>query len=206
MQEFLLVLIVVIDAFFVSFSYGSQGIRIPWSSALLISGVSTVFLVLSSLGAAWVGGQLSREVAVWLSFGILFLLGCLELFQNGLKAALRKRTDAVRQLSFRWSGIAFAVTVYLDETKADADCSKNLSPKEALLLGVILSLDALGAGFGCGLSDHDLPLLCGLSLLMHLAVILLGQRFGKKTAGKLPKPLLNLNGVLLILLAFFQLF
>ena len=199
MQEFLLVLIVVIDAFFVSFSYGSQGIRIPWSSALLISGVSTVFLVLSSLG------QLSREVAVWLSFGILFLLGCLELFQNGLKAALRKRADAVRQLSFRWSGIAFAVTVYLDETKADADCSKNLSPKEALLLGVILSLDALGAGFGCGLSDHDLPLLCGLSLLMHLAVILLGQRFGKKTAGKLPKPLLNLNGVLLILLAFFQL-
>ena len=70
---------------------------------------------------------------------------------------------------------------------------------------MILALDALGAGFGCGLSDHDLPLLCGLSLLMHLAVILLGQRFGKKTAGKLPKPLLNLNGVLLILLAFFQL-
>ena len=73
-------------------------------------------------------------------------------------------------------------------------------------MGAVLSLDSFGIGLGSGLSPHRLSLLCGLSLILHPAAVLLGRRIGQKTAGKLPEGFSSLGGVLLIILAFLRLF
>ena len=206
LNELLLVLALVTDAFIACFAYGAQGIRIPWPSALLVGGVGTGVLLLSMTVSAQLGRFLPQKLCTAISFGVIFSLGFLSVFQNAVKSALAKRTDAAKRLRFRWAGISFAVTVYLDETKADADHSKVLSPREALLLGAVLSLDSFGIGLGSGLSPHRLSLLCGLSLILHPAAVLLGRRIGQKTAGKLPEGVSSLGGVLLIILAFLRLF
>lgn len=71
-------------------------------------------------------------------------------------------------MSFRWSGISFMLSVCLDETKADADCSKVLSAKEALALGAALSIDSLATGFGSGLIGQNYLLILVLALCMHM--------------------------------------
>ena len=182
LNELLLVLALVTDAFIACFAYGAQGIRIPWPSALLVGGVGTGVLLLSMTVSAQLGRFLPQKLCTAISFGVIFSLGFLSVFQNAVKSALAKRTDAAKRLRFRWAGISFAVTVYLDETKAD------------------------GIGLGSGLSPHRLSLLCGLSLILHPAAVLLGRRIGQKTAGKLPEGFSSLGGVLLIILAFLRLF
>ncbi len=204
-DEILLVLALVIDAFIACFAYGTEGIRIPWPSALLIGGVGTGILMLSMTISAQFQHFLPPSLCSALSFAIIFGLGFLSVFQNAVKSALAKRTDAAKKLKFRWAGISFAVTVYLDETRADADHSKVLSLREALLLGAVLSLDSFGIGFGSGFSSHHLLFLCALSLLLHPVAVMLGRRMGEKTAGKLPDGFSSLGGVLLIILAFIRL-
>ncbi len=204
-DEILLVLALVIDAFIACFAYGTKGIRIPWPSALLIGGVGTGILILSMTISTQFQRFLPPGLCSALSFAIIFGLGFLSVFQNAVKSALAKRTDTAKNLKFRWAGISFAVTVYLDETQADADHSKVLSLREALLLGTVLSLDSFGIGFGSGFSSHHLLFLYVLSLFLHPAAVMLGRLLGEKTAGKLPDGFSSLGGVLLIILAFIRL-
>ena len=198
-------LALVIDAFIACFAYGTKGIQIPWPSALLIGGVGTGILILSMTISTQFQRFLPPNLCSALSFAIIFGLGFLSVFQNAVKSALAKRTDTAKNLNFRWAGISFAVTVYLDETQADADHSKVLSLREALLLGTVLSLDSFGIGFGSGFSSHHLLFLYVLSLFLHPAAVMLGRLLGEKTAGKLPDGFSSLGGVLLIILAFIRL-
>ena len=133
LNELLLVLALVTDAFIACFAYGAQGIRMPW--ALLVGGVGTGVLLLSMTVSAQLGRFLPQKLCTAISFGVIFSLGFLSVFQNAVKSALAKRTDAAKRLRFRWAGISFAVTVYLDETKADADHSKVLSPRKPCCWG-----------------------------------------------------------------------
>ncbi len=205
MEELLLVLALVIDAFIACFAYGTQRIQIPWLSAIVIGCMGTGILVLSMTLSAQLAQFLPNGVCSTLSFIIVFGLGFCSVFQNAVKSALARCTDSARKLHFRWAGISFAITVYLDETRADADCSRTLSPKEAAVLGLVLSLDSFGIGFGSGLAPHRLGLLCILSLLLHPVAVLLGRFLGGKAAGKLPEGFSSLGGVLLIILAFVRL-
>ena len=126
--------------------------------------------------------------------------------QNSLKAFLSSKQDARKKLRFKWAGISFALTVYLDETQADADRSKTLSVKETAVLGLVLSLDSLGIGFGSGFTEHHYLYLTLLSLLLHPAAILLSYRLGRKAAGKLPGACSVLGGVMLMGIALARFF
>lgn len=200
-QEFLLVLALIPDAFAACFAYGTEGIRIPVRSALLIGGIGTGVLLLSMLAAAPFKQLLPPAACGMVGNGLLLLIGLLSVFQNSLKAFLSKKSGGGKSLHFRWADISFAVTVYLDETKADADRSKTLSLREAAMLGLVLSLDSFGAGFGSGFTVSHPLLLAVFSLLLHPAVILLAQFCGRKTAGKLPRICSAAGGFLLIGLA-----
>ena len=141
MVSALLVLAVVLDGFTACFAYGVNRIKIPLLSAALISLMGTGMLMLSLGAADWIGSYISFRACKVVSFSVLFLVGFCNLFQNSVKAVLQKAADNSKKMSFRWSGISFMLSICLDETKADADCSKVLSAKEALALGTALSID-----------------------------------------------------------------
>ena len=204
----LLVLAVVLDGFTACFAYGVNRIKIPLLSAVLISLMGTGMLMLSLGAADWVGGSIPPHVCKVLSFSVLFLIGLCTLFQNSVKAILQKASDNSKKMSFRWSGISFMLSVCLDETKADADCSKVLSAKEALALGAALSIDSLATGFGSGLIGQNYLLILALALTMHMTAILLGHFLGEKVskgAGAKHLQLEWLGGVILMVLAFIRL-
>ena len=197
-QDSLLVLALVADAFIACFAYGAENIRIPLRSALVMGAIGTGVLLLSMLVSSPFRRLLPAEVCTAAGGGLIFVIGLLSVFQNALKAMLSKKRNGRKKLRFRWAGISFAVTVYLDETKADADCSKNLSLREAAMLGAVLSLDSFGIGFGSGFVNHHYLYLTVLSLLLHPADILLAHLLGRKAAGRLPRGCSALGGLLLM--------
>lgn len=201
-QDIMLVFAVSLDAFIAAFSFGSDKIRIPPLSACVISLICTAILtgsiILSSIISSVVPDNLCRAA----SAGILTILGTVSLFQNMLKSALRKR-QGESGFSFRFFNIDFVICVYLDETKADSDSSKNLSSKEAVTLALALSADSIASGFGAGLGNTDIVRISAVSFAAGLAALALGGFIGQKISCRKPK-ISWLSGIILIILGLFK--
>ncbi len=193
LEAVLFVSALTLDGFVASFAYGSDRIRIPLLSALIVDFVCTAMLALSLFLGAAVRAYIPGVLLKILCFGILFLLGLFKCFDQ-LAKSLIKRKDA-----------PFLVAVYASPETADADRSKVLSAREALTLSFALSLDGLAAGFGAALGAVNLPVVLLLSLIANLAALDLGAKLGNGLAKKIPVNLSWVSGAVLILLAFTKL-
>ena len=194
-EDMLLILAMSTDAFFAALSYSAGKIRIPAVSALIICAVSTIVLTLS----AGLSSVLGSSGAVRLGF-----IGIIGFFQNGLKSILR-RHQGKGKLSFCCFDIDFVISVYLDETQADSDMSKVLSPRESLALAAALSVDSVSGGFGAGLSGIHIIRLCILSFVFGIIAVSAGVRLGDGLKN-CKKDFSWISGAFLIVLAFYKLF
>lgn len=201
-QDLMLVLAVSLDAFLAAFSFGSDKIKIPIFSACVISFICTAILTASILFSSVIGSVIPDRLCCALSAGILTVMGTVSLFQTMLKSALRKR-QGESGFSFKIFNIDFVINVYLDETKADSDCSKNLSAKEAVTLALALSADSVASGFGVGLSNSNVFRIITASFLIGIAALGIGSFLGRKIAGDKPK-LSWLSGIILIILGLLK--
>ena len=199
-QSFLLVTALCLDSFVASLSYGASRIKIPFYSAVIISSVGTIFLAASLFFAKFISGFLSLQACKIISVTILCFMGITSLFNNMIKQKL-KNNQGKKHLKFKYSGIDFVISLYLDETVCDLDHSKILTAKEALLLALALSIDSLVTGFSVGLgitNPLETILLC---FSLGITVVLLGCFIGRKIVGKKEVNLSWLSGIVLILLA-----
>lgn len=161
-----------VDSFIAAFSYGTSKIKIPPSSVGIISVTGSLITGLSMLAGSFVKDFIPPGFTTLLSFGILFLLGVLKLFESSSPA------------------------------NADKDNSHSISAKEALSLSAALSLDGCAAGFGASLSagTHTAAVFL-FSLIFGALMVLAGSHIGNKAAGRLPIKPGIIGGLLLILLA-----
>ena len=199
-ENILLVAAVSVDALLASFAYGADNIKIPFLSAAVISAAGTAVLMLSMLLSGAADAVIPSGAGRWLGFIILMCIGTVSLFQNALKTFLRNKS----RKSFSISGVGFVVSVFLDETKADTDKSKTLSPREALTLAIALSADSLGSGFGAGLAGADILPVCIMSFGAGLVAVAAGAKAGAVTGKKRPG-ISWISGILLIILAVMNL-
>lgn len=177
-----------VDSFIAAFSYGTSKIKIPLSSVGIISVTGSLITGLSMLAGSFVKDFIPPGFTTLLSFGILFLLGVLKLFDSS------------------------------QPKNADKDHSQSISPKEALSLSAALSLDGCAAGFGATLSAGTpaspgaaaagtvsslVPVAAVFlfSLIFGVFMVLSGSHIGNKAAGRLPIKPGIIGGLLLILLA-----
>lgn len=177
-----------VDSFIAAFSYGTSKIKIPLSSVGIISVTGSLITGLSMLAGSFVKDFIPPGFTTLLSFGILFLLGVLKLFESSSPA------------------------------NADKDNSHSISAKEALSLSAALSLDGCAAGFGASLSASTpaspgaaaagtvsslVPVAAVFlfSLIFGVFMVLSGSHIGNKAAGRLPIKPGIIGGLLLILLA-----
>ena len=177
-----------VDSFIAAFSYGTSKIKIPLSSVGIISVTGSLITGLSMLAGSFVKDFIPPGFTTLLSFGILFLLGVLKLFESSSPA------------------------------NADKDNSHSISAKEALSLSAALSLDGCAAGFGASLSAGTpaspgaaatgtvsslVPVAAVFlfSLIFGALTVLAGSHIGNKAAGRLPIKPGIIGGLLLILLA-----
>lgn len=200
LHSFLLVIALSLDSFLASLAYGAEKIKIPFMSALLISGIGVLFLSISLYTATFIQHLIPVNICAILSFTIFFLIGMSSIFQGTIKQFLS--TCKRKKLSFEYSGISFVLDVYLDETNADSDHSKLLSLREALYLAIALSLDSLVSGFALGISiTHPLPVLI-VSFLIGLLAVLSGFNLGRRARTISKWNLSWISGVLFLILAF----
>lgn len=201
--DLLLVLAMCTDSFFAALSYGVGKIKIPAVSAVIICLVGTAVLTFSML-ISGVPEEFISPVACRIAGSIILgVVGVISFCQSSLKSLLRKRQRGGK-VSFSLFNIGFVVNVFLDETAADADRSKTLSPKESLTLAVALSADSLAGGFGAGLSGTDITTTAILSFALGILSITAGGRLGQSLSRKAPD-LSWISGIFLIILSLIKL-
>lgn len=161
--SFFLALSLSLDALGVGLSYGLRGIQFPLLSRILLA-VETASLLYLFLKMGTLLTQLFPPMLAELC-GIIFLFGfglflCIQSFCKKPK-----------------SGSFFAFV--RKPSACDTNHSAILEPKEALLLGLVLSADACGVGIGAGASSLPVSLLPLLAALLQTVFLALGYLSGK---------------------------
>lgn len=187
----LLALTLSLDSFFTSISYGINNIKISKTINFIISSIGTILLGITLFFTNFLSGFLSNSFCIFSSFIILFSLGCYRIFEQSIKNFLKNRNNRFFK-------------VYIDETTADFDQSHELSIKESIILGIVLSLDSIGSGIGIGLSPEQPIILLFFTFLFTILFIRTGCLLGKKIIKKVPN-IGWISGLLLILLSFLRL-
>lgn len=201
LEAILLVLSLCIDACAASFAYGTNKIKIPIGSNLMLTAISTIFLAISLSVGSFLQQFINPDLTHLLCFATLFILGFMRFFEGVLKNYLNKKSISPDNIEVKLFNFKLVLNVYADVTLADIDHSKSLSLKEALYLGIALSLDSLVIGLGAALIPMPFIMVVILSIIIHFVAILLGSMLGKQCAKKSTLDLSWLSGVILIILA-----
>jgi len=201
LESILLVLVLSIDAFAASIAYGLNDIKIPIRSILVIDFICAFFLGLSMLIGSMFRMLIPERILIIISFFILLSLGIYYLFEGIVKANLEKVLKSNRKIKVNVFNLGLIVEIYVDQTKADINFSKDLSSKEALYLGAALSLDSIAVGFGSGIMDINYLQVVIFSLIFGIIAIWGGLLVGRKFALNTKIDLSWLSGIILIILA-----
>jgi putative Mn2+ efflux pump MntP len=81
-MEFIITLSVSIDVFLGVFSCSVNKMKIPLSSVLIIVAINTVALILPLFWAGFFAEYLTPEMAKYIGFGLLFIIGFASLFRK----------------------------------------------------------------------------------------------------------------------------
>jgi putative sporulation protein YtaF len=203
-EAFILVIALSVDAFVASFAYGTDKIKIPASSILIINSLCSGILVLFLLIGGVLRPLLPPKAVTILCFLILLILGIAKLFDSSIKILIKKFDSTSKKIQFSLKRITFILTVYADPQTADIDKSNILSPAESISLGIALSLDSAVVGLGAGVSSNNFLLILMLSFAIGFLAIYLGDIVGEKIASKTSLNLSWISGTLLIILAFLK--
>jgi len=204
-EALLIVLVLSTDSFVASFAYGSNKIKIPFSSVMTINLICSCILGVSLLVGTILRGYIQEDVTRILCFTILMCLGLIKIFDSTIKRFIRTRNDVSKELKFSMLNLNFILNIYANPQEADRDSSRILSPFEAASLALALSLDGLAVGFGAVMGDANPIQVFVFSLFSDLIAVPLGCYLGNKVARKTQLDLTWLGGTLLIAIAFMKL-
>ena len=194
-----------VDAFAVAFAYGCKKIRLPALSAHIINIICSGVTGLSFLVGNMLTPFISSGFAVGLSFAILLVIGLTKLMDSITKSVIRKHTNISKEIKLSLFNFKFILSLYADPEAADVDVSKSISPKEAAVLAISVSLDGFAVGFGAALLGFNGWAVVLFCLMANGLALILGSRLGNKAAQSLPFSISWITGVVLIGLAFMQL-
>lgn len=199
-------IVLSLDVVAMGFAYGFKKIKIPISSAMIITLIST-----GITGVAMLVGNLLRcimpdRLTECVCFIILFLFGSVKLMDSLTKSFIRKHSDLKKELRFSMFNLRFILHLYADPEEADVDHSMDLSPKESVFLAVALSLDSLTAGLGASIGNINWVVVLIAALAANLAAVVIGFALGNKLARKMQLDLSWVGGAILIILAFCKFF
>ncbi len=176
----LLTLGVCSDLLASSIAYGAGKIKISFQSAFLVSLVGTAALwaalCLSESPLILINTDVAKAVGGW----VLIAFGIFMIFQKPIAGLYKRFISKGKKESLMMS-------VILDEKKADSDNSKELSLKEAFVLGLALSPDSFVTGFsaGVGFSPSQKGIAAAAAFITGLSFICAGEKAGRMLSLKI---------------------
>ena len=195
MQLFSIMLFAVssnLDNLIIGVSYGIKKIKIPFSSHLLVALMAFTGTFLSML--------CGEGIMRWLPDGFANAAGSIMIIAIGLAGLIKYIRSRVRSLqnSGEWP--------LNDPEKYDKNSDQRLELKETLSLGAALTVNNIGLGVGASMSGLSAWQTAAMSSVFCIALMLLGNRIGKRCASRrLDRYSELLSAVIIILLGVFEL-
>ncbi len=202
----LLAVALSLDSFGVGLTYGMRKIKIPLGSLLFIALCSGVSIIVAMSVGTTIATWLSPEVAEAIGAVVLIGIGGWALIETYRPKKEMIEKPARKDIDYTIRMFGFVIHILRDPETADIDSSGTVKGKEALLLGLALSLDAFGAGIAAALMGFSpLGLALSVSLLSALFVSL-GMIGGNRLAHVIwIKRMAFIPGLLLIVIGILKL-
>lgn len=198
---FLFLTAVSVDSLTAGLTYGTQRVCIKPAAYLILSCIPAAFIAAANRVGAYIFLFLPKSVLPPLSFFLLFLLGLSKLSESLLRAVARRYPTLTRHWGCRIKQLNIVFTVYLSPEDANREDLQILSPKEALLLALALSLDSVLAGMAFTTGPLPLVTLFFTAALFNLALFCIGYGIGYLLRLAFRADLSWFSGLCLILLA-----
>lgn len=177
-MDCLLVFLLSFDTLLAAAALGANGVRLEARARLVIACVGTGCLALSFALAGALAAILPPDGLRAVGCAALLVMALSCLFDDAV-SRLRGRLER-RCLTFHLKGLCFVLHISAEPADADADRSGTLSPREAALLALPLSLDSLVTGLAIGGGAAERLALLGLSFACGLAAATGGETLGRR--------------------------
>jgi len=201
-----------LDSFGAGMAYGARQIKVPLLSLLIISLISVAAIIISMLGGQIFLPFIPAGLAHRLGGILLMIIGLWVLCQtrrSGQAAAKdsQEENSVNKMIKIHIRPLGLIVQILREPARADLDSSGVISPGEALVLGVALAMDALGAGFAVSMLGLSIGLTSLVVGLGHFFLTYLGLQAGRTiTNCGIGRHLAILPGFILITLGMFKMF
>lgn len=202
LESLFIVLAICLDSLAIGIAYGMRKIKIPIKSLLVIDIVCTVVLSIAMFLGNIITKILPGNLPTIISFIILLCIGIYFLLEGISNSFINKDK---KKFEIKFSNIKIIIDVVVDCTKADLNKSGDIDLREGFYLGMALSLDSLGIGFGVALVSINYIQVLVFSFIFNMLIILLGLYFGKKFVSKYKFNCSWVSGLILIFLALCKL-
>ena len=208
---FILALSVSIDSLSIGITYGLKDTKISYIGKVTLFITSFIISIIS----IWFGDNIKNifpDIITKMSGTfILIFMGLFIIYQsvckNNLKNNEIKSNSEEKIYSFFIKFLGITIKIIKNPISSDFDNSKKIDGKEALFLGLALSLDAFCVGIGSGIIGLNSFIFPFLTSLFQLIFLNTGILFGKRinSLSKLPDNIWSvISGTLLILIGIIK--
>lgn len=208
---FILALSVSIDSLSIGITYGLKDTKISYIGKVTLFITSFIISIIS----IWFGDNIKNIfpdiITKMIGTFILIFMGLFIIYQsvckNNLKNNKIKSNSEEKIYSFFIKFLGITIKIIKNPISSDFDNSKKIDGKEALFLGLALSLDAFCVGIGSGIIGINSFIFPFLTSLFQLIFLNTGILFGKKinSLSKLPDNIWSIiSGTLLILIGIIK--
>jgi len=198
-----------VDSFCTGLTYGAKSIKVPPLSLLIISLISMVSIAMSMAVGRLLAAHIPASLAYRLGSILLLLIGLWILFQTirekQVKSYRLREHPIAKTVEIRLRPFGLVIQILKEPARADFDSSGVISPREALVLGTALAVDAFIAGSAVSLLGFSILITAPAVGLGHFLLASLGIAFGRSiSTGLVGRQLTALPGCILILLGLLR--
>ena len=203
----------------IGITYGIRKTTISFIAKMILFAIAFIVSVIS----IWIGGTLkdifSPNIIGYIGSFILILIGIFIFLQSiknknisdkNINKSLRKELNEQQKIySFFIKCLGITVQILKNPISSDFDKSNTIDAKEAVFLGLALSLDSFGVGMSFGMIENFtfyFPLFISLFQLFFLNF---GNLLGKKLSNfsRIPENFWSIiSGILLIIIGLIRFF
>lgn len=217
-NAFILAFSASIDSLGVGISYGIKKTKISYLAFFVLFIFSLAITSLSILAGHLITSFVANDFVTILGALILFGIGIFIIYGATVKKENNMNSDIeISQSKFKQKSkeynffikcLGITINIIKDPVSSDIDNSNKIDIKEAIFLGIAMSLDSISIGFGAsiiGVNQFIFPFLISSFQILFLNIgIFIGKHINN--ISRLPKNIWNIiSGILLICIGLFKL-
>ena len=201
-----------IDSLGIGITYGIKNTSLSGKGKSVIFFVSFIVMIVSLYLGNILKFIFPNFIVNYLGSFLFIIMGVFICFQalkkeEKIKNAKTENNNSQKTYSFFIKFLGITIKIIKDPVSSDLDNSNKIDSKEALFLGLALSIDSICIGIGgsvIGINTYIFPFLIGFFQLFFLGI---GNFLGKKlyNFSKLPSNIWSIvSGILLIILGIIK--